>query len=128
MPKFRQTDSLEHMLKRWYGRDAGEREVLSWLPKPRPIGDAVREIADRLALVRTDDLMAAVEVWGRIAGMGLAKYSRPVSFQESAMIVEYDRAAVLRELLLAKKKMIQKLQESFGESFCTDLWFRPTGG
>lgn len=128
MPVFRQQDKMEWMLRSWYGREAGRCEVTAWLPKPRPIADAIRKIGERFVDARLGDVQAAGAMWSDIAGAKLAKYSRPVSFRGTLLVVEYDRAVILRELMISKARMVDKLHQAFGNGFCTGVWYAPVGG
>lgn len=127
MSRRRKAD-IEFLLRSWYGKDRGIAENIAWLPKAQRLDTALGGIEKRLLRSRAREVPAVARVWHEIVGAKLAKYTRPVALEGAVLTVEYDRALFLRELLQQKKRYLSYLQQTFGETFCSELRFTATGG
>jgi len=63
----------------------------------------------------------AVASWQQIAGPRLARFSRAVSLRDGKLFVEVRSPAWKQELLLQKRKIVKKINSSFGKNIVSDM-------
>ena len=80
--------------------------------QPRPAGDAVRALADRLAPVST--LGDVQTVWGEVVGTGVAAVAEPTAEAGGTLTVTCSSAVWAQELDLMAPDLVARLNAALG--------------
>ncbi len=119
--------ALERVLTAWYGREEGRANVMQWMPKAKSFQDLLSPIEKQMEGSRPMDLTLMQSMWSEFVGVKLAKYSRPLAFRDKQLIVEVNRAMFMPELIRMRQSILLKIQETFGDQYCSGFWFAPKG-
>jgi len=120
--------TVESLLKSWYGDDAGERELTSYLPKPVHIRDTLDVVLNGAVGPREYKLIDLKKNWSILLGRDIGENSEPVSIKNKTLTVEVKNSIWLMQLKNFYKTMIVKKVKTFcGNDFCDRIYFAPTG-
>ncbi len=125
----RRNDSIDWLRRDWYGMDRGRSEIAARQAAPVPIADALDQ-AVRSILPKSMVMLGKVRSeWPEIAGAENARHTEPSFLKDGILFVEISHPAYRMALDTprVRKLLLEKLQERFGESFCSGLRFVPAG-
>ena len=86
---------------------------------PRAAGDAIRELADRLAPVST--LGAVQRVWPEAVGEAFAPHARPTAEAGGTLTVTCSSAVWAQELDLMATPLVERLNAALGDDLIRSL-------
>ena len=119
---------IESLLKEWYGDEAGERELASYLPKPVHIKDTLDAVLSNAVGPREYKLIDLKKNWNMLMGEDVGNNSEPVSIKNKILTIEVKNSIWLMQLKNFYKSMVEKKVKSFcGNDFCNRIYFVPTG-
>lgn len=116
------SDKIGVILKEWYGEENGERELISYLPKPIPIKDVVQNLINNVFNPSDYKLTELKKDWESIVGAHVAKISRPTSIKNKILTIEVESSSWLMELKNFHFKLMENKIKTFcGENFCSKI-------
>ena len=87
--------------------------------QPRPAGDAVRALADRIAPAST--LASVQRVWDEVAGEALAAVATPTAEARGSLTVTCSSAVWAQELDLMAPALMERLNAALGGELIRSL-------
>lgn len=90
-------------------------------PDPRPIGEIITDMIERVGL--TDELRRrkAASMWPRITGPTIASFTSRVTVTDTTMHVYITSAPLKEELGYARDSLLRRINEALGEEFLTNI-------
>jgi predicted nucleic acid-binding Zn ribbon protein len=85
------------------------------------IGDALKDIVKKSRLKNGLRAAAIEEVWEKIMGKTVAKYTNKIQIINQKLFITTHVAALKNELHFQKDLIKQRINEEFGETVITDI-------
>jgi len=119
----------QQILKDWYGPERGRSEMLAYCPEVIGVDGLVDDILGKVISEDQLNIFKLRDNWETIAGIQLAKVCNPVAMNDGIIEVEVTHPAWTRELQgpLISKRLIENINNLFGENFCTGFRFVAAG-
>ena len=119
---------VESLLKSWYGDEAGEQEISSYLPKPVHVKEVLDTVLSDAIGEREYKLIDLKKNWNKLMGEDVGKNSEPVSIKHKILTIEVKNSIWLMQLNNFYKSMVEEKVKSFcGNDFCKKIYFTPVG-
>jgi predicted nucleic acid-binding Zn ribbon protein len=126
--KWRKSDPLPSVLEEWYGSQAGSSEVISHLPDPVSIQDAIGELMKKSSISDNILIMKIKSEWEDIVGRDITAVSTPKLIKNGILYVEVENSVWMMELRGCNKKIIiDNIQALHREIIINDIIFVPSG-
>ena len=121
--------TIEWMMRDWYGPERAESEIAAKLGAPKPIAESIDNAVKNILSPARLKILKVRDEWESIAGKVNAAHSTPSFIKEGILFVEIAHPAFRMALDNPRTKavLMKKIQEKYGENFCSDLKYVPTG-
>ena len=121
--------TIEWMMRDWYGPERAESEIAAKLGAPKPIAEAIDNAVKTILSPARLKILKVKDEWEAIAGKVNAAHSTPSFIKDDILFVEIAHPAFRMALDNARTKavLLKKIQEKFGENFCSDIKYVPAG-
>jgi hypothetical protein len=90
----------------------------------KPLKDVIREFVEVFRLKNKLNQYKLIEKWEPVVGKMIAKHTKGLSVNRKTLYVEMDSSIVRNEVYLLKSKIIEKLNEGFGETIIENIVFK----
>lgn len=80
------------------------------------VGDAMRQFLNQSRLKGSIQAMQIEDVWEQLMGKTIARYTEKIKINGATLYITTTVAPLKQELLYQKEKIIQRVNESLGES------------
>ncbi|RYG37814.1 MAG: DUF721 domain-containing protein [Chitinophagaceae bacterium] len=80
------------------------------------VGDAMRQFLNQSRLKGSIQAMQIEDVWEQLMGKTIARYTEKIKIHGATLYITTTVAPLKQELLYQKEKIIQRVNESLGES------------
>ena len=121
-------NTLEAILKDWYGDDFGGHEVAAYLPDLVHIKEELDIVLNGALGPQEYKLLDLKKNWENLVGGQVAKVSEPVSIKNKVLTIEVKNSIWLMELKNFHKPLVEEKVKSFcGNDFCSVISFVPIG-
>ena len=87
------------------------------------LGDAIREMLDAYKLNDKLDEVDAVRHWPEVVGEMINRYTKDIYIRKGKLFVRIENAALKNELLYARTKIIESLNEQAGKDVVREIVF-----
>jgi predicted nucleic acid-binding Zn ribbon protein len=94
---------------------------------PRPVGEALDALAQRLGVPAASSLHAVFSRWEEVAGAANAAHARPVSLTDGVLVVAVDDPAWMTALRFVEQPLLGRLREVAGDGIVTRIEWRVEG-
>lgn len=91
---------------------------------PRPLGDILKEVIDRLDVQEELDEARVVETWASIAGTKINSVTETAWMKDSTLYVKITSAAWRQELHMNRRKWKERLNETLDADLVDEIVFR----
>ena len=92
--------------------------------KPKPLGDVLDRLIDRLGLRDKIRETEAVETWAELAGPDINRRTESAWMRGDRLFVKITSPAWRHELHMSRKKWLEKLNDRLEEPFVEEIIFR----
>jgi predicted nucleic acid-binding Zn ribbon protein len=124
----RKTRTLWGLYNQWYGPGEAGRRIAAHMPDAKPLAQVVDRIMGGKMTAAAAALQTVTDEWPSLAGADNARFSRPVSLKDGALVCEVDHPMMLRELRAEVRGMIlANVVGRLGPDLCSKLLFVPLG-
>jgi len=125
---WRDADSLQNLLKDWYGRKAGSVEIIHHLPEAEHLKEGIDKTLKKLVNPELALLRKVKDGWNDIVGEQIAKVTCPTSFYKGILYVEVSHPVWLMQFGKNEKNMfLEKVQHFTKCKICRNIKFSPPG-
>ncbi|MCO6497647.1 MAG: DUF721 domain-containing protein [Chitinophagaceae bacterium] len=80
------------------------------------LGDAIKQFLNESRIKGGIQSLQIKEVWAEMMGKTIANYTRDINIINKKLIIHTDVAPLKTELQFQKEKIIQRINEHFGEA------------
>ena len=121
--------TIEWMMRDWYGPERAESEIAAKLGAPKPIAESIDNAVKNILSPARLKILKVRDEWESIAGKVNASHSTPSFIRDGILFVEIAHPAFRMALDNARTKavLLDKIQKKFGEKFCSDIKYVPSG-
>ncbi|HEX4371940.1 MAG TPA: DUF721 domain-containing protein [Puia sp.] len=85
------------------------------------LADAMKQFLDQSKLKGSIQALQIEEVWGKIMGKTIAKYTDKIQIIGNTIFIHTSVASLKQELLFQKEKIIQRINEALGEKVVKEV-------
>ncbi len=85
------------------------------------IGQALKYFLDKSKLKNNVRAFEITAIWEKIMGKTIAKYTEKIQIINRTLFITTPVAPLKNELLFQKEKIIQRVNEAFGENIISDV-------
>lgn len=90
----------------------------------RSIGDAIKLFLKKSKLGQGVKAVQIEEIWEELMGKTIAKYTRKLEIVKGTLFITTDAGPLKNELVYQKAKIIERVNEAFGEMMITEVVIR----
>lgn len=91
---------------------------------PRPIGDVLKDVVERLSQTKKKDIFKISSAWASIVGKELSRHTKPAYLQRGTLQVFADESAWLYQANFQKEELLKALQKKIGQEKIQKIQFR----
>jgi hypothetical protein len=88
------------------------------------IGQAIRQFLQKSNIKGDMQVLRLQPIWEDIMGVTCAKYTSKLEIFQKKLIVHTKEAALRQEIVYAKEKIIERINEAFGEKVINEVVVR----
>ncbi|MFO7535585.1 MAG: DUF721 domain-containing protein [Kiritimatiellia bacterium] len=89
------------------------------------VGDVLKGVMNRIAVLRVDLIEELTKTWPDIAGKAVASHTRPAKMEGAQLVVFVDQHVWMQELQRSgKKPLMSTIWKRFGAGKVKDILFR----
>jgi len=86
-----------------------------------PIGNILKKMVRENRWKENLNRVKVNEVWAKVMGETVNRYTRHVTLRKDTLVLLIDSSPLKQELLFARKKIIQLMNEEIGESIIKEV-------
>ena len=90
----------------------------------QPVGLLVRQFLRQECLEGPLNEHRMIDAWSEVMGPTISSYTRDLSIRNQVLYVHLSSAALRQELLMERKRLVQRLNEHVGAQVITDVVLR----
>jgi predicted nucleic acid-binding Zn ribbon protein len=90
-------------------------------PNTQPLKDVINELLELYKLSEKIDEVTLMEQWQELMGKMIAQHTKKIYLNKRRLYIEVSSSVVRSELALAKSKIIEMLNKSFGRDIVHDI-------
>ncbi|AXE21234.1 DUF721 domain-containing protein [Runella rosea] len=100
-----------------------KKENAARRPGVTTVGDAINKMLEIYRLRGKFDESSVKVYWEKLVGKEIASRTSDIYVKDKVLFLRLDSAPLANELVIAKRKLIQSLNDSFGYELITDIVF-----
>ena len=90
-------------------------------PNSQPLKDVINELLEKYKLSEKIDEVTLMEQWQELMGKMISQHTKKIYLNKRRLYIEVSSSVVRSELAIAKSKIIEMLNKSFGRDIVHDI-------